>query len=236
MGRGLQGSPKLLEECEGPGPKMGEEAGLRSGNAGKWWNGSLEGRRGQIIHCLLGHSQELDFILNENKWIYSHISEKPLNCCRQRNNRFWFAFERYHGYPATAVWTACRGACERQRKDQVGSSDALNALKTRFLSTVFITVPFVMLIIVLICISLSRHQDCTFLTTKTVRSSLNSQIFSQCQGHMWLSVNIISIEYKNTATPPSLGKLPPGAGRELALGCLWWMIIKPMATKTVACG
>lgn len=37
---------------------------------------------------------------------------------------------------------------------------------------------------------------------------------------MWLSININSIEYKSTVTPPSLGKLPPGAGKELALGYL----------------
>lgn len=57
-------------------------------------------------------------------------------------------------------------------------------------------------------------------------SSLNPQILSQCLAYRQLSINVCWIEYKNTATPPFLENLPPGAGRELAHSYLWWLIIK----------
>lgn len=75
---------------------------------------------------------------------------------------------------------------------------------------------------------------CTF-DNRDCYSPLNPQILSWCLGCMWLAVNICSLAYTSTVIPPSLGNLPPGAGRDLALGCLWWLIIKPMASKAAAC-
>ena len=156
-----------LGRMRGAQSQDGEQA-QKSGNEGNWWDGRLERQAGPDHTLPFWPQSGLDFILNENKWIYSHVSEKPLNCCRQRSNRFWSAFEKQHWYPETAVGRARCGAWERWQKDQVGSSDALNALKTCFLYTVLMTFPFVIVIIVLICISLSHHQDYTFLTTETV--------------------------------------------------------------------
>lgn len=53
-----------------------------------------------------------------NKWIYSYVSEKPLNCCRQRSTSSDLLFSSTTDITETAMWKTRCGESEQWQKDQ----------------------------------------------------------------------------------------------------------------------
>lgn len=73
-----------LKNEQGPGMRRERKQAHWSWGQGNRREEGRTGGRCHITHSLLGYKGEPEFC--------SKYSEKTLKCCRQKNNRFWFAF------------------------------------------------------------------------------------------------------------------------------------------------